>query len=78
MAFMGEFLTSLVKRSMEDPVARREARDKHLATVAAKSAELCAPAAAAVARVRAWLCCAGAERLASGRGGPFSGANPRG
>ncbi len=43
MAFVGEFLSSLIKRSMEDPVARRQARDEHLAKVSAKAEQLCVP-----------------------------------
>jgi hypothetical protein len=43
MAFMMEFLTNTIKRSMEDPVARREARDVHLTTVKADADNLCVP-----------------------------------
>jgi hypothetical protein len=43
MAFFMEFMTNTIKRSMEDPVARREARDLHLATVKADAETLCVP-----------------------------------
>jgi hypothetical protein len=47
MSFLTEFVSNFIKRSlMEDPVARREARNKHIAEVSAKAAELCVPARA--------------------------------
>ncbi len=64
MAFLMEFAENLIRRSMEDPVARRAARDAHLAGVTAKAEELCAPCAPPLRRAHA----AGAP-LALGGGG---------
>ena len=44
MSFLTEFVSNFIKRTlMEDPLARREARNKHLAEVFAKANELCVP-----------------------------------
>ena len=46
MAFIKEFLSDFIKRTlMEDPLERREWRNKHIADVSAKAAELCVPRA---------------------------------
>jgi hypothetical protein len=47
MSFLSQFVSNFIKRTlMEDPVARREARNKHIAEVSAKAAELCVPSRA--------------------------------
>ena len=44
MSFLKEFVSDFIKRTlMEDPLARREARNKHVAEVYAKAAALCVP-----------------------------------
>jgi hypothetical protein len=66
MSFLTEFVSNFIKRSlMEDPVARREARNKHIAEVSAKAAELCVPSRAG--RRIAWGLHGRALRGAAGR-----------
>jgi len=43
MSFIMEFVSNLIERNMEDPVARRRARDEHLRSMSEKAAHLCAP-----------------------------------
>lgn len=60
MAFAMEFVSNFIKRAiMEDPVARREKRNAHLADVSARAAALCVPSP---------LCFAVSTRLRRGRG----------
>jgi hypothetical protein len=54
MAFIKEFLSDFIKRTlMEDPLERREWRNKHIADVSAKAAALCVPRAACGGEARA-------------------------
>ena len=68
MAFLKEFLSDFIQRTlMEDPVKRRELRNKHIADVSAKAAVLCVPLS-----LVPWLALRfrnGSAPLAAGRGG---------
>jgi hypothetical protein len=43
MSFLLEFVGHLIKQSMEDPVARREARNAHLRDTSERAQALCVP-----------------------------------
>jgi len=43
MSFFMEFWADVIRKGMQDPVKRREARDASLRTIAQKADQLCAP-----------------------------------